>query len=193
MMQIIRSDTYLFGILLAITAITMVMANLIDLDNLLYVIGDGLISILRVLIKSFFIILTWIADLISNVNADGLESLWDELSKAFMEEETGSKLLNMILSMVKIAVTVLFLLWILRGMNIKIRQFLKDNTLPMDRVERIRKKEKGLNVFAENIVKRKNKEPQSPIRRKYKKKDRKIWKQAYTYKVCDNRADRSSA
>ena len=151
MMQIIRSDTYLFGILLAITAITMVMANLIDLDNLLYVIGDGLISILRVLIKSFFIILTWIADLISNVNADGLESLWDELSKAFMEEETGSKLLNMILSMVKIAVTVLFLLWILRGMNIKIRQFLKDNTLPMDRVERIRKKEKGLNGFSENI------------------------------------------
>ena len=167
--QIIKTNSYMIGVLLAITALAMILANVIDMDNLLYVIGDGIIAILRVLIKGFFIILTWFANLLKNMGFGDMESLWDALGKAVTEDNTGSRILNMIFSVIKIGLTVLFLMWVGRGLNIRIRRYLNDNTLPMDRVERIRSKDNGLKMIVESIVNKKSNEPVSPIRRKYKK------------------------
>ena len=69
----------------------------------------------------------------------------------------------------KILITVLFLLWVGKGMNNKIRNYLKDNILPTDRVEKIRIKDKSLISAVSSITRRKSDEPANPIRRKYKR------------------------
>ena len=169
LMQIIRSNSYLVGMVLLIIILAMVIAAAINADDLLYVIADAFIVLLRVLIKGLFAILTWFANLFRNADVMDLGSLWDALGKALLEENAGSKLLNMILAIIKIAITVLFLIWVVRGMNIRIRSFLKDNNLPTDRVERIRVKERGLEMLVERIRGKTTNEPDSRIRRRYKK------------------------
>ena len=169
LMQIIRSNSYLVGMLLVIVTLSMILAAAINVDDLLYVIADAFIVVLRVVIKAFFAILTWIANLFKNADTTDLESLWDALGKALLEENAGSKLLNMILAIIKIAITVLFLIWIGRGMNIRIRNFLKDNNLPTDRVEKIRIKESSLQMIVDRIKRKKSNDPESHIRRKYKR------------------------
>ena len=165
--QIAKSNSYLVGMLFVVITFAMLLAAAIKMDDLLYVIGDALIVVLRILIKGFFIILAWIADMLKNMGFDDIGSLWDALGKAVMEENAGSKLIRMILAFIKIAITVLFLIWVGRGMNIKLRQFLNDNTLPTDRVERIRVREKGLQMLTDRIVRKRTSEPRSPIRRSY--------------------------
>lgn len=167
--QIVRTNSYMIGVVAAFTVLAMIMANIINLDNLLYVIADGLIVALRVVIKGFFIFLTWLADLFKDMDYSGIENLWDSLGNAVKEEGLVSKLLNFILAALKILVTGAFLFWAVRSMNIRIRHYLKDNNLPTDKVERVRTKESGLKMLVENLVGNKTPEPKSPVRRRYKR------------------------
>lgn len=167
--QIVRTNSYMIGVVIAFTAIAMIVAAIINLDDLLYVIADGFIVILRVVIKSFFIVLTWVANLFKNVDYTGIERLWDDLGNALSEDGLVSKILNLIFAALKILITAVFLMWLARGMNIKIRQYLKDNILPTDKVERIRTKENGFKTTVEKIIKGEGNEPKSPVRRRYKR------------------------
>ena len=167
--QIVKTNSFMVGGVVVITALAMFLAVLIDADDLIYVIGDGLIVIIRVLLKGFFVVLTWIADLFKNVDYTGIEQLWEELGNVVTKEGLVSKIIRLILAALKILITVLFLLWVGKGMNNKIRNYLKDNILPTDRVEKIRIKDKSLISAVSSITRRKSDEPANPIRRKYKR------------------------
>ncbi len=167
--QIVKTNSFMVGGVVVITALAMFLAVLIDADDLIYVIGDGLIVIIRVFLKGFFVVLTWIADLFKNVDYTGIEQLWEELGNVVTKEGLVSKIIRLILAALKILITVLFLLWVGKGMNNKIRNYLKDNILPTDRVEKIRIKDKSLISAVSSITRRKSDEPANPIRRKYKR------------------------
>lgn len=150
-------------------AISMILANIINLDDLLYIIGDFLVAVLRVLIKGLFVILTWIADLFKNADIMDIGSILDALGEEVKEEGLVSKILNFIWALFKIGITLLFIYYVGRGMNIKIRQYLKDNNLPMDKVEHIRIRENGLKMVTGTIARSRSNEPDSRIRRRYKR------------------------
>lgn len=169
LIQIIRTNSYMIGALVIIMAISMILANIINLDDLLYIIGDFLVAVLRVLIKGLFVILTWIADLFKNADIMDIGSILDALGEEVKEEGLVSKILNFIWALFKIGITLLFIYYVGRGMNIKIRQYLKDNNLPMDKVEHIRIRENGLKMVTGTIARSRSNEPDSRIRRRYKR------------------------
>lgn len=169
LIQIIRTNSYMIGALVIIMALSMILANIINLDDLLYIIGDFLVAMLRVLIKGLFMFLTWIADLFKNADIMDIGSILDALGEEIREEGLVSKILNFIWALFKIGVTLLFIYYVGRGMNIKIRQYLKDNNLPMDKVEHIRIRENGLKMVTGTIARARSNEPDSRIRRRYKR------------------------
>lgn len=169
LIQIIRTNSYMIGALVIIMALSMILANIINLDDLLYIIGDFLVAMLRVLIKGLFMFLTWIADLFKNADIMDIGSILDALGEEVKEEGLVSKILNFIWALFKIGITLLFIYYVGRRMNIKIRQYLKDNNLPMDKVEHIRIRENGLKMVTGTIARSRSNEPDSRIRRRYKR------------------------
>ena len=167
--QIIKTNSYMIGILIVIMALSMILANIINLDNLLYVIGDFLLAVIRFLIKGLFIVLTWIADLFKNADIMDIGSVLDALGKEVEEEGLVSKILDFLWAVIKITLTLLFILYVTKNMNSKIRQYLKDNTLSTDKAEFMKMRENGLKMAVSNIVRNSTEEPKSRIRRRYKK------------------------
>lgn len=167
--QIIKTNSYMIGILIVIMALSMILANIINLDNLLYVIGDFLLAVIRFLIKGLFIVLTWIADLFKNADIMDIGSVLDALEKEVEEEGLVSKILDFLWAVIKITLTLLFILYVTKNMNSKIRQYLKDNTLSTDKAEFMKMRENGLKMAVSNIMRNSTEEPKSKIRRRYKR------------------------
>jgi hypothetical protein len=159
----------MIGILIAIMELSMILANIINLDNLLYDIGDFLLAVIRFLIKGLFIVLTWIADLFKNADIMDIGSVLDALGKEVEEEGLVSKILDFLWAVIKITLTLLFILYVTKNMNSKIRQYLKDNTLSTDKTEFMKMRENGLKMAVSNIMRNSTEEPKSKIRRRYKK------------------------
>lgn len=167
--QIIKTNSYMIGILIVIMALSMILANIINLDNLLYDIGDFLLAVIRFLIKGLFIVLTWIADLFKNADIMDIGSVLDALGKEVEEEGLVSKILDFLWAVIKITLTLLFILYVTKNMNSKIRQYLKDNTLSTDKAEFMKMRENGLKMAVSNIMRNSTEEPKSKIRRRYKR------------------------
>ena len=167
--QIIKTNSYMIGILIVIMALSMILANIINLDNLLYDIGDFLLAVIRFLIKGLFIVLTWIADLFKNADIMDIGSVLDALGKEVEEEGLVSKILDFLWAVIKITLTLLFILYVTKNMNSKIRQYLKDNTISTDKAEFMKMRENGLKMAVSNIMRNSTEEPKSKIRRRYKK------------------------
>lgn len=165
--QIVKTNSAIIGLIIAVTFLAIMLANVINMDHLIYNIGDGIIVVIRFLLRSLFAILMWFAGLFEGDRVVDLGSLVDSLGMVVKEENLISKILNILFAVIKIAATALFITWVLRGANKRVRKYLKDNVLPTDKVTTVKQKES----VGKDIIKRvvTFAEPTNSIRKHYRK------------------------
>ncbi len=166
--QIAKSNSYIIGMLIVIMALSMLIAVAINLDGLLYIIGDFLMTILRILIKGMINLFTIIAKLLKNHDIPA-GSLWNGMGNEIGEEGLISKIINFIMALLKILFSLYVIYRLGKGMSSGIAKLLSGNNLPFDKVERIKVKENGFKQTVRSIIENNRDEPKSKIRRKYKK------------------------
>ena len=167
--QITKSNSYIIGMLIVIMALSMLIAVAINLDGLLYIIGDFLMTVLRVLIKGIINLFTIVAKLLKNHDIAETGSLWDGIGKEIGEEGLISKIFNFIMALLKILFSLYVIYRLGKGMSSGIAKLLSGNNLPFDKVECIKVKENGIKQTVKNIIQNNPDKPKSKIRRKYKR------------------------
>ncbi|MBE5924420.1 MAG: hypothetical protein E7271_08135 [Lachnospiraceae bacterium] len=165
--QIVKTNSVIIALIIAVTFMTILLANIIDLDHLIYNIGDGIVAVIRVFLRSLFAILSWFASLFEGDRVVDLGSLVDSFSNIVKEESFISKLLNVLFAVIKIVATSFFVLWVLRGANKRVRQYLKDNVLPTDKVTSVKAKEPESRDIIKHVFA--SVEPNNSIRKRYRR------------------------
>lgn len=170
--QIVKTNSTLVGLILAIIAITILLANIFNLDNTLFAIGNGLIIILRYIIAGFIAFFTWIGNLFHNAGLGG--DTTDSLGNAFSNLQPEASLLTTIFDMLfKIFQCVVFgliIFWIFRGMYRISKRFLLQNMQSGDHVEGLNaSKQDNLSFMIEAAEEISPNIPHSKIRKRYKK------------------------
>lgn len=166
--QLVKSNSAIVGMVIVATVIAIGLANIINADNLLYIIGDGIVAVIKFVVKTIVIFLNWLTRMFAARHGN-VDELMSSMEEAIREESVVAKIIDLIVSLVTIAFFLLFMRGVLRGLYKQLVYFLKDNILPTDHVEKLSGKKDGRRMFAESIKKHREK-LRNPVRLEYKKK-----------------------
>lgn len=170
--QIVNTNSTLVGLIIAIIGIAILLANILNLDNTIFAIGQGLLIILRYITAGVTALFTWLENLLKGASPGGNEG--NGLAEIFSNIKPTSSLITTILDIIfKLLQCVVFgflLFWIFRGMYRISKKFLMSNLQSGDHVEGLVKDKKDEHVFLiEAADDMSAKMPRSKIRRQYKK------------------------
>lgn len=170
--QIVKTNSTLVGIVIVLTAITIFLVNILNLDNTIFNIGKGLLVILKYIVAGIMALLTWLGSLLKNASLSSGEG--DSLAEVFANMRPEASLLttifDILFKIMQCAVFGLLLFWIFRGMYRISKKFLLQNLQSGDHVEGLAENKKDdLAFIIADADAMPAKMPRSKIRRRYKK------------------------
>lgn len=170
--QIVKTNSTLVGLIIAIIAIAIFLANIFNLDNIIFSIGQGLLIILKYIAAGFSAVLTWFGNLLKGASLSGGDG--GSLAKIFTDLRPETSLLTTILDILfKVMQCVIFgllLFWIFRGMYRISRKFLLQNMQSGDHVEGlVENKMDDLSFVLSDAGSMSHRMLRSKIRRQYKR------------------------
>ncbi|MBR6223122.1 MAG: hypothetical protein IKQ71_06760 [Lachnospiraceae bacterium] len=167
--QITLSNSTIIGVILFVAAISLLIADLINADSLLFTLTGGLAAVLSFIGSIIAIFFKWISCIFGGEGMfAGMADLFDKINEEANKNNIVARIIDIIFALIFIAIAIFITSRIFKIIYGFASSILKKNNLSTDTIEMITRKKKTP-LIIEKLKPQKKKEPISKIRRQYKK------------------------